>query len=64
MPRKARRRPEPRARVDPVPRAYRQREVIYQCLECGARADPQYGLGDDSWCPHCQQGGTVIGEEG
>src|SRR5215813_8057973 len=64
MPRKARPRAEPRARVNPVQRVYRQREVIYQCLQCGARANPLYGVGDDSWCPHCQQGGTVMGEEG
>ena len=49
---------------DSVQSPYRQREVIYQCLECGARADPLYGLGDQSWCPHCGLAGTVIGEEG
>src|SRR5438128_10611380 len=64
MPRKAHRRPEPLDRATSVQRAYRQREVIYQCLECGAPADPLYGVGDQSWCHHCSQGGTVIGEEG
>jgi DNA-directed RNA polymerase subunit RPC12/RpoP len=64
MPRKARRRREPRDSVRSVQRAYRQREVIYQCLQCGARADPHYGVGDESWCPHCDRGGTVVGEEG
>src|SRR5438132_637996 len=57
------RREQPRD-VRPVERAYRQRAVVYQCLECGARADTLYGVGDQSWCPHCGQGGTVIGEEG
>jgi hypothetical protein len=39
-------------------------EVIWQCLECGAPSDRRYGVGEESWCPHCQRGGTVMGEEG
>lgn len=30
-------------------------------MACGARVDPKYGSGDDSWCSSCHAVGQVIG---
>jgi len=38
--------------------------VYWQCQRCGALADPIYGTGEVSYCPHCQASGTVVGEDG
>lgn len=48
----------------PRARAERRRAeplTFQQCQSCGAPVDPQFGLGDDSWCPSCQAVGTVAG---
>jgi hypothetical protein len=39
-------------------------EVFCQCQACGAPVKPQFGVGDDSWCPSCQAVGTVVGMYG
>ncbi len=38
--------------------------VFWQCQSCGAPVEPQFGAGDDSWCPSCQAVGTIAGMEG
>jgi uncharacterized Zn finger protein (UPF0148 family) len=38
--------------------------IFWQCQACGAPVEPQFGAGDDSWCPSCQAVGTVAGMEG
>ncbi len=39
------------------------KEIFWQCQACGGLVDPMYGLGDDSWCPHCHAVGRVFGME-
>ncbi len=39
-------------------------QVFHQCQSCGAPVQPQFGVGDDSWCPSCQAVGTVAGMYG
>jgi hypothetical protein len=50
------RRAASRSRVEPP--------VFWQCQTCGAPAEPQFGAGDDSWCPSCHAVGTVMGMNG
>ena len=38
--------------------------IFWQCQACGAPVEPQFGAGDESWCPFCQAVGTVAGMEG
>lgn len=45
------RRPAMRRRSEPL--------TFQQCQSCGAPVEPQFGLGDDSWCPSCHAVGTV-----
>ncbi len=35
----------------------KSRWVFRQCLACGAEVDPMYGIGEPSWCPHCEENG-------
>jgi ribosomal protein L37AE/L43A len=46
------------------PARRRESQVFWQCQSCGAPVEPQFGVGDDSWCPSCQAVGTVAGMEG
>ena len=39
-------------------------QIFWQCESCGAPVEPQFGVGDNSWCPSCQAVGTVAGMEG
>ncbi len=39
-------------------------QIFWQCQSCGAPVEPEFGAGDDSWCPSCQAVGTVAGMEG
>jgi hypothetical protein len=48
--------PAARRRAEPL--------TFQQCQACGAPVEPQFGLGDDSWCPSCQAVGTVAGMYG
>ena len=41
-----------------------RKRIYYQCLRCGAPANPMYGEGDDSWCPDCGHTGYVYSCEG
>ena len=50
------RRAEPARRSEPP--------IFWQCQSCGAPVEPQFGTGDDSWCPSCHATGTVAGMEG
>ena len=38
----------------------RSRRVFRQCLACGAEVDPMYGIGEPSWCPHCEESGMNV----
>jgi hypothetical protein len=40
------------------------KRLFYQCMHCGAMADPKFGLDDSSWCPSCRQVGHVLYAEG
>jgi hypothetical protein len=53
--------PTPR-RAGPARRS--EPPVFWQCQSCGAPVKPEFGAGDDSWCPSCQAVGTVAGMEG
>lgn len=39
-------------------------QIFWQCESCGAPVEPQFGAGDNSWCPSCQAVGTVAGMDG
>ncbi len=40
------------------------RRVFHQCQACGGLVDPMFGLGDESFCPHCKRYGEVYCGEG
>ena len=40
------------------------RKVFRQCLTCGGIVDQMYGKGDNSWCSHCFDWGTICEEIG
>lgn len=40
------------------------RRIFHQCQECGGLVDPMFGLGDESYCPHCKKCGEVYCGEG
>lgn len=50
--------------TDFSPQPDQEDRVFWQCSSCGAPGDPINGRGEDSYCPHCRTGGTVIGECG
>lgn len=74
MPRKPRTRPRRSrdsvsANPPPTPSSVRSsrnraEETFWQCQACGGLVDPMYGRGEDSWCPHCHEGGQVYGMYG
>jgi len=47
-----------------APARHNEPRVFRQCQACGAPVEPQFAVGDDSWCPSCQAVGTVAGMEG
>ena len=54
-----------RSKPNTAPRTARaSQKTYYQCLACGAIADPMYGLGNDSWCPSCHTCGEVYCADG
>jgi Zn finger protein HypA/HybF involved in hydrogenase expression len=46
-----------------APRRRSEPPIFWQCQSCGAPVEPQFGAGDDSWCPSCHSMGTVVGME-
>lgn len=40
------------------------RRIFHQRQACGALVDPIFGLGDESFCPHCKKYGEVYCREG
>jgi hypothetical protein len=63
MPRK----PRVRSRIaprQPGSRDHRESQIFLQCQSCGAPVQPQFGVGDESWCPACHAVGTVAGMYG
>ncbi len=42
----------------------KSRKVFRQCLTCGGIVDQMYGKGDNSWCPHCFDWGSICEEIG
>lgn len=38
--------------------------LYYQCMHCGAMANPVFGTGEWSWCPSCKKIGEVCCAEG
>jgi len=74
MPRKPRRQtrtPRPAVPGHPagksLPRAAsptQNSKLYYQCMACGALADPMFGTDEMSWCPSCKQRGEVYCAEG
>jgi hypothetical protein len=47
-----------------APARHSEPRIFWQCQACGAPVEPQFGAGDDSWCPSCQAVGTVAGMDG
>jgi DNA-directed RNA polymerase subunit RPC12/RpoP len=67
MSRKPQRRPRgsaSRSPRTPTPERRGRPQMFWQCMACGAPADPRYGKGDESWCPSCRTCGNVMGMEG
>ena len=42
----------------------KSRKVFRQCLTCGGIVDQMYDKGDNSWCPHCFDWGSIYEEIG
>ena len=43
----------------------RRKRIFHQCLMCGAAPiDPMFGLGLESWCPHCGEADGIDCREG
>ena len=40
------------------------RRIFHQCQACGALVERMFGLGDESFCPHCKKYGEVYCGEG
>lgn len=75
MPRKPMRQPRPSSSNNrhtgpqsrttrPLQSPPRSLRKFYQCISCGAPADPMFGTGDGSWCPACHQPDTIGWAEG
>ncbi len=68
MPRKPARRPRTTRTIQKSDRSTappRGKRHFYQCLMCGAAPiDPMYGLGLESWCPHCREPEGIDYREG
>ncbi len=42
----------------------RSRKIYRQCMSCGGVVDQMYSTGDNSWCPHCFDYGSILEEIG
>lgn len=75
MPRKPARQPRPltlgsrpgavgQRTLTPLSASRSTSQRFYQCMACGAPADPVYGSGNGSWCPACHEQDTIGWAEG
>ena len=48
----------------PPPSSRSSAQRFYQCMACGAPADPMFGSGNSSWCPACHELDTIGWAEG